>query len=557
MSEDNDTPTAEEQQEHDRYAAAALVIGFNHIAANDAKLLGQKVYFRAARDAAIRRLEELGGKSMIMPATDTLPGLEIKMPHGLPSITFREVDIDMMRVAVAEHDAKALTEKPVDLIVKMAAGWLTGERPNGEMDQLCALIIGRSRMQQAAFADVARARAESFLSRISSDDGYINTSSKYVKKELTDLLLARLVLPAEEVKHVTEAAEGVVPPEVTGAPPGQPCVRCNGRGTISAENIIGDPVWTECPNCRKPSDHSEEPGPTTSDDKRAAALITGMADHEKLVATFEEVRLEERGRIVQWLRLPDLCDLAFERAVLLEAAKMIEENIHKDVPLGPITAMGVEVRPVVRVPELYECAECSAKSGAPMLCAECFGRRAAAGAAWRGKRPKTPANTLTHAELLVACKNIGYDLSCGACAAVFYTGIGLPHDKHTCTQSTEVTVDWKATAESAQAYIQSMIDAWRGPSLEAVTQHTRQLMMASGAYTLEQIDKSAPGLAGEFLAMARGDLHPDVTRILKTLIQRVGGNVSMTLHDRQRADRYQLRFNDNGHTLTIQAITDT
>lgn len=42
---------------------------------------------------------------------------------------------------------------------------------------------------------------------------------------------------------------------------------------------------------------------------------------------------------------------------------------------------------------------------------------------------------LSHAELLLACNNIGYDLSCGACASVFYTGMGLPGDTHTCRQS--------------------------------------------------------------------------------------------------------------------------
>lgn len=31
---------------------------------------------------------------------------------------------------------------------------------------------------------------------------------------------------------------------------------------------------------------------------------------------------------------------------------------------------------------------------------------------------------LTHDELIAACKNIGFDLSCGACACVFFTGHG-------------------------------------------------------------------------------------------------------------------------------------
>lgn len=36
---------------------------------------------------------------------------------------------------------------------------------------------------------------------------------------------------------------------------------------------------------------------------------------------------------------------------------------------------------------------------------------------------------LTHEEIVVACRNIGYDMTCGACAALFYTGGGgYDHD---------------------------------------------------------------------------------------------------------------------------------
>ena len=37
-------------------------------------------------------------------------------------------------------------------------------------------------------------------------------------------------------------------------------------------------------------------------------------------------------------------------------------------------------------------------------------------------------------QLVVACKNIGYDLTCGQCAAVFYTGWGnYPHSENCST----------------------------------------------------------------------------------------------------------------------------
>ena len=51
--------------------------------------------------------------------------------------------------------------------------------------------------------------------------------------------------------------------------------------------------------------------------------------------------------------------------------------------------------------------------------------------------------------------------------------------------------------------------------------------------------------------------HPDTTRILKVLVQRVGGGAMMTEHDRKRADSFQLRWTDNGHTLSVLAVPDT
>ena len=41
------------------------------------------------------------------------------------------------------------------------------------------------------------------------------------------------------------------------------------------------------------------------------------------------------------------------------------------------------------------------------------------------------ASSLTHEELIVACKNVGVDLSCGACAEVFFTGWRV----HSCQES--------------------------------------------------------------------------------------------------------------------------
>src|ERR1019366_9566605 len=56
---------------------------------------------------------------------------------------------------------------------------------------------------------------------------------------------------------------------------------------------------------------------------------------------------------------------------------------------------------------------------------------------------KSSGGDLKFDQLVVACKNIGYDLTCGQCAAVFYTGWGnYPHHKGCSTvalQSDEIT----------------------------------------------------------------------------------------------------------------------
>lgn len=46
------------------------------------------------------------------------------------------------------------------------------------------------------------------------------------------------------------------------------------------------------------------------------------------------------------------------------------------------------------------------------------------------KRAEQEAGSLTLEQAVAACKNIGYDLTCGACAALFLTGVVLPTDSH-------------------------------------------------------------------------------------------------------------------------------
>jgi len=61
---------------------------------------------------------------------------------------------------------------------------------------------------------------------------------------------------------------------------------------------------------------------------------------------------------------------------------------------------------------------------------------------------------LTWDELIVACRNIGYDLTCGACAGLFYTGMHLG-EAHTCSDANSahavVSVSSENTAENDNA----------------------------------------------------------------------------------------------------------
>lgn len=43
------------------------------------------------------------------------------------------------------------------------------------------------------------------------------------------------------------------------------------------------------------------------------------------------------------------------------------------------------------------------------------------------ERRTAKAGGLNYDQLVAACKNIGYDLACGGCAAIFYTGTGATH----------------------------------------------------------------------------------------------------------------------------------
>lgn len=56
-----------------------------------------------------------------------------------------------------------------------------------------------------------------------------------------------------------------------------------------------------------------------------------------------------------------------------------------------------------------------------------------------------PSGNLTADQLMVACRNVGFDLRCGACASLFYTGYGdYQHDDNCHT-----TIPWSSMSATA------------------------------------------------------------------------------------------------------------
>ena len=88
-------------EKHRMHAAVALVLGFNDMAGR-AETLGEKVYYRLARDHANDDAKALGVEVSMGHEQPTL----LTLPGGPPWVRFRETDIEMMRVCVVEHDAK-------------------------------------------------------------------------------------------------------------------------------------------------------------------------------------------------------------------------------------------------------------------------------------------------------------------------------------------------------------------------------------------------------------------------------------------------------------------
>jgi len=96
--------TKEEEEKRTTHAkqwrAIALCFGYNELA-RKAKLLGEKVYFRFARDQAEVELMKLGGAINLERDPPVLILNEV-MPH----IQFTEKDIELMRETVKTYDER-------------------------------------------------------------------------------------------------------------------------------------------------------------------------------------------------------------------------------------------------------------------------------------------------------------------------------------------------------------------------------------------------------------------------------------------------------------------
>ena len=101
VSSDQGELTVEQRRNLDMHHTLALIHGFNEMAIK-ATTLGEKSYYRMARDAAEARFTTLGGK--IDRIEEHAPLLVI--PGHVPEVRFDVRDIELMRECVARYDAE-------------------------------------------------------------------------------------------------------------------------------------------------------------------------------------------------------------------------------------------------------------------------------------------------------------------------------------------------------------------------------------------------------------------------------------------------------------------
>jgi hypothetical protein len=97
----SDEMTDEDKVKHEMWTVMAIALGYNELA-KAADVLGEKVWFRLARDNAEAQFIALGGYKVF---TDEANALEIQVPGAPFYVKFRKQDIEAMRAVVAAHDA--------------------------------------------------------------------------------------------------------------------------------------------------------------------------------------------------------------------------------------------------------------------------------------------------------------------------------------------------------------------------------------------------------------------------------------------------------------------
>lgn len=111
---------------HYLHTVSALVLGFNELA-KLAPILGEKAYFRLARDRAIEELEALGHHINV-----TTPTIVLTLGQRPPYVEFLETDIEAMRACVAEWDARTPGVKSAGTGITLAGFTCTCGAFNGD-----------------------------------------------------------------------------------------------------------------------------------------------------------------------------------------------------------------------------------------------------------------------------------------------------------------------------------------------------------------------------------------------------------------------------------------
>lgn len=94
----------------ERWAAAAMCLGYNELA-KLGKTLAEKTFSRMMRDAAEKQFMAMGGVRMFQ---EDPPVVVLTVNDGLPWVKFRAEDIELMREAVAKHDAAQTPKLPTN-----------------------------------------------------------------------------------------------------------------------------------------------------------------------------------------------------------------------------------------------------------------------------------------------------------------------------------------------------------------------------------------------------------------------------------------------------------